>query len=101
MRPIADQERELGPGNANSDRTRVLVGPGDYVRGPADAPVTIVEFSDFQCPYCKRAADTVHQIWKEYPKEVRFVFKQNPLSFHQNAYIAAEAAAAAGEQGKF
>jgi len=69
--------------------------------GPADAKVTIVEFSDFQCPYCSRAASVAHQVKEKYSDKVRFVFRQFPLSFHQNAHEAAEAALAANAQGKF
>jgi protein-disulfide isomerase len=69
--------------------------------GPADAKVTVVEFSDFQCPYCSRAATTVHSIKEKYGDKVRFVFRQFPLSFHQNAHISAEASLAAHAQGKF
>jgi protein-disulfide isomerase len=98
---IEEQEAQLGPGNPSSDRTRVLVGPNDAVLGPDDALVTIVEFSDFECGYCKRAASIVHQIHKAYRNEVRIVFKHNPLPFHKGAFPAAEAALAAGEQGKF
>ncbi len=69
--------------------------------GPENAPVTVVEFSDFECPYCSRGADALNEIKKKYPKDVRIVFRQFPLSFHKNAHLAAQAAAAAGEQGKF
>jgi protein-disulfide isomerase len=69
--------------------------------GPANAKVTIVEFSDFQCPFCSRAADTVHKIKEKYADKVRFVFRQFPLSFHSNAKGAAVAAMAANAQGKF
>jgi protein-disulfide isomerase len=69
--------------------------------GPATARVTIVEFSDFQCPYCSRAANAVKQIKDKYGDKVHFVFRQFPLSFHQNAHLAAEAALAANAQGKF
>jgi protein-disulfide isomerase len=69
--------------------------------GPASARVTIVEFSDFQCPYCSRAASAVKQIKEKYGDKVRFVFRQFPLSFHQNAHLAAEAALAANAQNKF
>jgi protein-disulfide isomerase len=71
------------------------------VRGNKNAPVTVVEFSDFQCPYCARFAPTIEQVLKAYPNDVKFVFKDFPLSFHQHARNAAKAARAAGEQGKF
>jgi len=69
--------------------------------GPADAKVTIVEFSDFECPFCSRAADTAHKVKEKYGDKVRFVFRQFPLSFHKNAHTAAEASLAAHSQGKF
>jgi len=70
-------------------------------KGPSDALVTIVEFSDFQCPFCGRVEATVKQISDTYGKDVRVVFKQNPLPFHQNAGPAAEASLEARDQGKF
>jgi protein-disulfide isomerase len=69
--------------------------------GPKDAKVTIVEFSDFECPFCSRAADVAHKVKEKYSDKVRFVFRQYPLSFHPNARPAAEAALAANAQGKF
>ena len=69
--------------------------------GPQDAKVTVVEFSDFQCPYCSRAASAVDQLKEKYGTRVRFVFRQFPLPMHQNARGAAEAALAANAQGKF
>jgi len=69
--------------------------------GPADAKVTVVEFSDFQCPYCSRAATVVDQIKEKYSTKVRFVFRQFPLPMHENARGAAEASLAANAQGKF
>jgi len=69
--------------------------------GPADAKVTVVEFSDFQCPYCSRAATVVEQVKEKYGTRVRFVFRQFPLPMHENARGAAEAALAANAQGKF
>ena len=68
-------------------------------KGPKNAPVTIVEWSDFQCPFCSRAQPTLQQIMKEYQGKVRLVWKNQPLSFHPNAMPAAEAAMAAYEQG--
>jgi protein-disulfide isomerase len=70
-------------------------------RGPAGAPVTIVEFSDYQCPFCKRAEPTVEQLLKRYPEQVRVVYRHFPLDGHADARPAAEAAACAHDQGKF
>ena len=70
-------------------------------KGPADALVTIVAFSEFQCPFCSRVEPTLKQIEDTYGKDVRLVFKQNPLPFHNNAALASEAALAAHDQGKF
>jgi protein-disulfide isomerase len=87
-----------GPGDG-VDRIRV---PAEgAAKGPANAKVTIVEFSDFQCPFCSRVVPTVSQIEKEYGSKVRVVFRHNPLPFHQDAPLAAEAAVAAQAQGKF
>jgi protein-disulfide isomerase len=69
--------------------------------GPADAKVTLVEFSDFQCPYCSKAAQVTQKIKDKYSKQVHFVFRQFPLSFHDKAHGAAEAGMAANAQGKF
>ncbi|MEZ4427253.1 MAG: thioredoxin domain-containing protein [Nannocystaceae bacterium] len=69
--------------------------------GPANATVTVVEFSDFQCPYCSQAAKTVHKLQEEYKDKVRFVFRQYPLPFHGDAHLAAQASLAAHAEGKF
>jgi protein-disulfide isomerase len=69
--------------------------------GGAKAPVTIIEFSDYQCPFCKRAEDVVDQVMKTYGDKVRLVFRDYPLPFHPNARPAAEAANCANAQGKF
>lgn len=66
--------------------------------GPGTAKVTIVEFSDFQCPYCAQASEVVHSIKKKYGNKVRVVFKQYPLPFHKDAKKAANAALCANEQ---
>jgi protein-disulfide isomerase len=71
------------------------------VRGSSDAKVTIVEFSDFECPFCQRAFQTVKKVEETYGDNVRIAYKQNPLPFHSHAHLAAEAALAAGEQGRF
>ena len=71
-------------------------------QGRADAPVTIIEFSDFQCPYCKRAVPIIHEIRERYPEQVRIVFRHLPLErIHPRARPAAEAASCAHKQDKF
>jgi protein-disulfide isomerase len=80
---------------------RVAVPSDGPSRGPATAKVTIVEFSDFQCPFCARVNPTLDQIRASYPDDVRIVFRHDPLPFHNNAALAAEAAVAAEWQGKF
>jgi RNA polymerase sigma factor (sigma-70 family) len=71
------------------------------VKGDSRAPVTIVSFSEFQCPYCARVQPTLKQLLATYPGQVRLVWKNLPLAFHEHAKLAAEAALAANEQGKF
>jgi len=80
---------------------RVQVAAEGPARGPKDAPVTIVEFSDFECPYCGAAHDTVEQVMSTYAGKVRLVYRQFPLSFHPHAAKAAEASLCAADQGKF
>lgn len=71
------------------------------VKGPANAKITLIEFSDFQCPYCKRGYDTVKQVMEAYPNDVKVAFKHLPLEFHKEAMPAAKASLAAAKQGKF
>ncbi len=71
------------------------------VKGNKKAPITIVEFVDYQCPFCARFHPPVTEVLKAYPKEVNYVLKNFPLSFHKQARPAAKAAFAAGEQGKY
>jgi protein-disulfide isomerase len=70
-------------------------------RGPEDAPVTVVVFADFECPFSSKADKTLAQLEADYPGKLRFVFKNHPLPIHKSAKLAAKAALAAGEQGKF
>ena len=72
------------------------------VKGPPDAPVTLVEFADYQCPFCARNVPLVKQVMDAYPKQVKFVYKEFPLtSIHNNAMNASKAAIAAQRQGKY
>ena len=71
------------------------------VRGPKQAAVTIIEFSDFQCPFCANAVPTMRTLMEQYPDSVRWAFKNFPLDFHHDSPLAHQAALAAGAQGKF
>ena len=94
----APQKRQRKP----PDTTVYEVNIGDSpVLGPKEAPVTIVEFADLQCPYCIREAPVLKQILKDYPNDVRLVLKHFPLSFHKKAKPAHAAVALAQKVGKF
>lgn len=81
---------------------KVEVATGDLEgRGPANAPITLVAFSDYECPYCKRAETTVEEVLKAYPDKIRYYHRDFPLDFHAHARPAAMAARCANEQGKF
>ena len=84
------------------DPPRVAVSDGGRpAKGPANAPVQIIEFSDFECPFCFRANPTVAQVMSTYGDRVRLVYRHLPLPNHPNARPAAEAAACANDQGRF
>jgi len=90
------------PAAAAAGGVKKIEAPADSPSfGPKNAKVTIVEWSDFQCPFCARALPALKEIKEKYPKDVRVVFRHQPLPFHQNAQISAEASMAAHEQGKF
>ena len=82
-------------------RQSIEVLAEDPVRGPETAPIEIVEFSDFDCPYCQRATNTIARILDEYGDQIRFVYKDYPLPSHPNAFKAAEAGNCANDQGEF
>lgn len=109
----AEQQRRLVESLRSRAQVRVYLPaptarPNDYlvvrgapIRGPKNAPITIVEFSDFQCPYCAKAQPVLLQVLEAYPKEVRLVYRHFPLESHSQARPAAEAAECAARQGKF
>ena len=74
---------------------------GSPAMGPKEAKIVLIEFSDFECPYCSKAAVDVKNILNAYPGNVRLIYKQFPLSMHSHAKLAAIASLAAGDQGKF
>jgi protein-disulfide isomerase len=101
-RAYVDELRKAASVEVLLDRPRTQVAATGPARGPADAPVTIIEFSDYQCPFCRRAEPTVKQVLDTYEGKVRFVFRHFPLDrIHPQARGASEAAACAAEQGKF
>lgn len=95
------KEAELAQFEQSLKRRFHVPVAGSPAKGPEDAAVTVVEFSDFQCPYCARSLGTLEALDKKYEGKVRFVYKHYPLANHAKAKPAAIAAMAAGEQGKF
>ncbi|MGZ3649886.1 MAG: DsbA family protein [Bdellovibrionota bacterium] len=80
----------------------LAVSDRDHVEGDAAAPITLVEYGDYECPYCASAHPIIQNIRSELGPQLRFVFRNFPLTqMHQSAELAAEAAEAAGAQGKF
>jgi protein-disulfide isomerase len=96
LKQMEQQNQPISP-----DLRAALMRNATSAFGPDAAKVQIVEFSDFQCPYCAKAAEVVQQVKQKYGDRVRFVFRQFPLGMHPRAREAAEAALAAGGQGKF
>ena len=80
---------------------RVKVDAIGFAKGPEDAPITIVEFADYECGYCSRAMESMNQVMAKYPGKIRLVYRDFPLEFHQNAVPASIAARCAGAQSKF
>jgi len=98
-------DEALNPGRSAIAAARVTIDKLNLarapVRGQAQAPVTIIEFSDLQCPFCARVTPTLRELMKQYPDQVRWVFKSFPLGFHADSPLAHAAALAAQRQGKF
>jgi len=98
---IADDQEEDVNQPAPS-KTEIAITDSDHIRGNKNAPVTIIEFSDFQCPYCSRFHETMKQVMENYPNDVKWVYKHFPLdSIHPYARPAAEASECAADQDKF
>ena len=86
----------------HAPRLAVPVSENDHAQGPADAPVTLVEYGDYECPYCGRAHPVVKALQQRMGGRLRFVFRNFPLNtLHEHAGVAAQAAEAAAAQGKF
>ncbi|MCC6277152.1 MAG: thioredoxin domain-containing protein [Oligoflexia bacterium] len=79
---------------------KIEVGSSPW-KGTKNSKVTIIEFSDFQCPFCNAVSPTINSLLKKYDGKLKIVFKHRPLPFHNNAKIAAQASMAAHKQGKF
>jgi len=93
--------REQAVVEVQLEQPRIEVGGSGPSKGPESAPITIVEFSDYQCPFCKRSESVIEEVLTRYPEQVRFVYRHLPLPMHPHARPAAEAAVCAEEQGKF
>ncbi len=107
---LNDARREYLKGLRDKAQVKVFLKPpvvdvsagGAPFKGPQDAPITIVEFSDFQCPFCKQVVSVLSQVLEQYPGRVKVAFRDFPIpSIHPHAEKAAEAAHCAEEQGKF
>ncbi len=94
--------KDRDDGDEAADAAPVDIDLGNApVRGAANAPVTLVVFTDFECPYCRKAEATVRAMEKAYPGKLRVAYKSAPLPFHEHARLAAKASLAAQRQGKF
>ena len=86
----------------HAPKLAIPVTEKDHAQGPADAPVTLVEYGDYECPYCGKAYPIVKEIQKRMGNRLRFIFRNFPLNtLHEHAGVAAQAAEAAAVQGKF
>jgi len=94
----APPPRRRGP---DPSKVYTVSTAGAPYKGAEDAKVTVVEFSDFQCPFCSRVGPTLERLIQDYPGDVKVVYRHLPLSFHKQAQGAAEASEAAHRQGKF
>jgi protein-disulfide isomerase len=98
----SSKRSRIFPSEAIMAKLKVPVSPADHAQGPADAPVTLVEYGDYECPYCGRAYPVVKALQKRLGKQLRFVFRNFPLrETHHHAEAAAETAEFAATQDKF
>lgn len=96
-----DQIENLYKERFDTKSARIIPVQGSPSRGPEQAPVTLIEFADFECPHCQFMAPRLDEAWESHKSSVRFVYKFMPLSMHPHAEMAARAAIAAQAQGKF
>ncbi len=91
----------VGPLGANAQVAAILpaITAEDWSIGPEDAPLTILEYADYQCPYCATVGVQLYEFQQKYPDDVRYVYRHFPLSYHEKAPLGAYAADAAGKQG--
>ncbi len=99
--PAARPTPPARPQGPDPAKTYAFPAGDSPAKGPADAWVTIIEGSEFQCPFCSKVNPTIAQLLDKYKGDIRVVFKHNPLGFHPNAMPAALASECAHEQGKF
>ncbi len=97
----ADYTADIQQRYPEMPRVQVSVSDDDPTMGPEDAPVTIVEFGEFECFYCFKARDDIDALFEAFPGQVRLVFKDFPLTGHKRARIGARAAHCAGQQGRY
>jgi protein-disulfide isomerase len=101
VREQRTQQQKQQLENSFKNRVKDVIEAHNPTKGPADAAVTIIEYTDFECPYCAKGAETMKQLTELYPDKIRVVFKNLPLKMHNQALPAAKAALAAQNQGKF
>ena len=104
IRQLLEKQQAVNPGQAEPPTHAKVAIAGAYAIGSKDAPITMVEFTDFQCPFCNRFhVSTFSELKKNYidTGKVRFISRDLPLDFHPNAMQAAQAGRCAGEQGQF
>lgn len=100
-RELQVRQRQQQLENSFNNRIADQAAPHNPIKGPENAAVTIITYTDFECPYCARGAQTAEELLALYPETTRLVFKNLPLNSHENALPAARAALAAHRQGKF